>query len=42
MVFVQPTYSENYGMAIAEALACGVPVVATNVTPWQELNTDIE
>lgn len=27
-------------MVIAEALACGVPVVTTNGTPWQELNAE--
>ncbi len=37
-VFVLPTYSENFGMVIAEAMSCGVPVITTNGTPWQELN----
>ena len=36
-IFVLPTYSENFGMVIAEALACGVPVITTTGTPWYSL-----
>lgn len=34
-IFVLPSYGENFSFAIAEALACGVPVVTTVMTPWK-------
>lgn len=37
--FVLPTYSENFGLAVAESLACGTPVITTVGTPWEDLNT---
>ncbi|MEM1255554.1 MAG: glycosyltransferase [Cyanobacteria bacterium P01_H01_bin.21] len=36
-LFVLPSYSENFGIAIAEALAYEVPAITTKGTPWQDL-----
>lgn len=38
-IFVLPSYSENFGNVIAEALIRGVPVITTTNTPWQGLET---
>jgi glycosyltransferase involved in cell wall biosynthesis len=36
-LFFLPTRSENFGYAIYEALACGVPVLISDQTPWRDL-----
>jgi glycosyltransferase involved in cell wall biosynthesis len=36
-LFVLPSRHESYGAVVAEALAFGVPVVATTGTPWKQL-----
>ncbi len=38
-IFVLPSYSENFGNVVAEALICGVPVVTTKGTPWKDIES---
>lgn len=37
-VFILPTRSENFSIAVQESLAAGVPVVCTKGAPWNGLN----
>jgi glycosyltransferase involved in cell wall biosynthesis len=36
-IAIVPSFTENFGMVVAEALAHAVPVIASKGTPWQRL-----
>lgn len=37
--FILPSINENFGIVVIEALARGVPVIATKRTPWEDLES---
>lgn len=39
-LFVLPTQNENFGLAVAEALAAGVPAIVSRGAPWPGLETE--
>lgn len=39
-ICVLPSNTENFGITVAEALACGTPVIASQGTPWEGLERE--
>jgi glycosyltransferase involved in cell wall biosynthesis len=40
-VFILPSHQENFGVAVAEALGCGLPaLISDKVNVWREIEAD--
>jgi glycosyltransferase involved in cell wall biosynthesis len=37
-LFILPTFTENFGIVVAEALSSAVPVITTRGAPWRDLS----
>ena len=38
--FILPSYSESFGIAIAEAMFFGLPIITTTKTPWKSIRNN--